>query len=379
MSERRPDILIVDDTPANLRLLGGMLGKQGYKSRPVPSGALALQAIESEPPDLILLDINMPGMNGYETCERLKADARFRDIPVIFISALGETEDKLRAFSAGGVDYVSKPFQFAEVEARISTHLRLRALQRELEQHNRHLSELVTAQVKEISDAQHATIFALAKIAEAKDEDTGAHLLRVRQYCRAIAERLGERKAFPVPVLIDREFVEVIEWASPLHDIGKVCVPDAVLLKRGPLTQEEWAVMRTHTTVGARTLESVLVNYPRNAFVKMGVEIARSHHERWDGSGYPEGLAGEAIPLAARIFTVADQYDALRSPRPYKPPFDHEKTFRILVEGDGRTSPEHFDPRVLAAFREVAPELARIWDRFAEEESRSRKEPAEPA
>ena len=152
-----------------------------------------------------------------------------------------------------------------------------------------------------------------------------------------------------------------------------------VLLKRGSLTQEEWAVMRTHTTVGARTLESVLVNYPRNAFVKMGVEIARSHHERWDGSGYPEGLAGEAIPLAARIFTVADQYDALRSPRPYKPPFDHEKTFRILVEGDGRTSPEHFDPRVLAAFREVAPELARIWDRFAEEESRSRKEPAEPA
>ncbi len=362
MSERKPDILIVDDTPANLRLLGGMLAKQGYKSRPVPSGALALQAIESEPPDLILLDINMPGMNGYETCERLKADARYRDIPVIFISALGETEDKLRAFSAGGVDYVSKPFQFAEVEARISTHLRIRALQRELEQHNRHLSELVAEQVREISDAQHATIFALAKVAEAKDEDTGAHLLRVRQYCRALAVHLAERNVFPGG--IDKEFIEVIEWASPLHDIGKVSVPDAVLLKRGPLTPEEWSVMRTHATVGARTLESVLVSYPRNTLVKMGAEIARSHHERWDGSGYPEGLAGEAIPLAARIFTVADQYDALRSPRPYKPPFDHDRTVRILLEGDGRTMPHHFDPHVLAAFREIAPEFATIWDRW---------------
>jgi len=368
MTDRKPDILIVDDTPANLRLLSGMLGKQGYKSRPVPSGALALQAVESEPPDLILLDINMPGMNGYEVCGKLKGDERFRDIPVIFISALGETEDKLRAFSAGGVDYVSKPFQFAEVEARIATHLRLRALQRELERHNRHLSELVAHQVKEISDAQHATIFALAKVAEAKDEDTGAHLLRVRQYCRAIADRLGERNAYPGR--IDRDFIEIIEWASPLHDIGKVSVPDAVLLKRGPLTPEEWAVMRTHTLVGARTLESVLVSYPRNAFVQMGVEIARSHHERWDGSGYPEGLAGEAIPLAARIFTVGDQYDALRSPRPYKPPFDHDWAVRVILEGDRRTSPAHFDPRVLTAFREVAPELSRIWDRFAEEENR---------
>ncbi len=197
MNERKADILIVDDTPANLRMLGGMLAKQGYKSRPVPSGILALKAVESEPPDLILLDINMPGMNGYEVCEKLKADERFRDIPVIFISALGETEDKLRAFSAGGVDYVGKPFQFAEVEARISTHLRLRFLQRELERHNDHLADLVAEQVKEISEAQQATIFAIAKVAEARDFDTGAHLQRVRRYCRALATRLKERNAFP--------------------------------------------------------------------------------------------------------------------------------------------------------------------------------------
>ncbi len=366
MADQKANILIVDDTPANLRLLGGMLVKQGYKSRPVPNGALALQAVESEPPDLILLDINMPGINGYEVCGRLKADERFRDIPVIFISALGETEDKLRAFSAGGVDYVSKPFQFEEVEARISTHLKLRMLQRELEKHNRHLSELVAEQVKEISEAQHATIFALAKLAEAKDEDTGAHLLRVRQYCREMTTWLLRENVFPG--LIDDVFLEIIEWASPLHDIGKVAIPDAVLLKRGPLTPEEWKTMKTHATAGAQTLESVLVSYPRNSFVKMGVEIARSHHERWDGSGYPEGLSGEDIPLAARIFTIADQYDALRSARPYKPPFDHEKTVRILVEGDGRTLPVHFDPRVHHAFRQVEKELKNIWDRFVENE-----------
>ena len=362
MSERKADILIVDDTPANLRMLGGMLAKQGYKSRPVPSGALALKAVESEPPDLILLDINMPGMNGYEVCEKLKADPRHRDIPVIFISALGETEDKLRAFSAGGVDYVGKPFQFAEVEARISTHLKLRSLQRELERHNLHLSDLVAEQVKEITEAQHAMIFAIAKVAEARDSDTGAHLQRVRLYCRALARRLVARDAFPGR--IDDRFIEVLEWASPLHDIGKVCVPDTVLLKRGSLTPDEWAIMKTHTTVGAQTLESVLVRYPRNAFVKVAVEIARSHHERWDGSGYPEGLQGEKIPLAARILTIADQYDALRCPRPYKAPFDHARAVDILANGDGRTLPGHFDPRVLDGFRECEGEFSAIWEEF---------------
>ena len=270
MNDRKADILIVDDTPANLRMLGGMLATQGYKSRPVPSGALALKAVESEAPDLILLDINMPGMNGYEVCEKLKADERYRDIPVIFISALGETEDKLRAFSAGGVDYVGKPFQFAEVEARISAHLNLRMLRRQLERHNAHLSELVAEQVKEISEAQHATTFAIAKMAEARDSDTGAHLQRVRRYCHTLAMRL-------------------------------------------------------------------------------------------------KGVSGESIPLAARIVSIADQYDALRSPRPYKAPLPHESAVRILTEGDGRTRPEHFDPRVLGAFRATEDEFARIWGEYTSE------------
>jgi putative two-component system response regulator len=359
MTTPRADIMIVDDTPENLRVLAGMLGKQGYRTRPLPSGSLALAAARSEPPDLILLDINMPGMSGYEVCHQLKTDDRLKHIPVIFISALGETEDKLRAFAAGGVDYISKPFQFPEVEARISTHLKLRQLRQDLERHNHHLSELVAEQVKDISDAQHATIFALAKLAEARDRDTGAHLLRVRRYCRALASHLAGRNTFPRQ--IDAAFIDLLEWASPLHDIGKVCIPDTILLKHAPLTPEEWAVMRTHTTLGATTLESVLVSYPRNPLVRMGCEIARSHHERWSGGGYPQGLAGEAIPLPARIFKIADHYDALRSTRPYKPPLSHAETVRIFTEGDDRTRPDHFDPRVLAAFREIETVFAGIW------------------
>ena len=364
MAEQPSDILIVDDTPANLKLLSGMLVQRGYKARPVPNGALALQAIQSKPPELILLDINMPGMNGYEVCRRLKASEQYRDIPVIFLSALGETEDKLRAFEAGGVDYISKPFHFEEVDARISTHLKLRRLQRDLEDHNRRLSELVQKQVKEISDSHLATIFALAKLAESRDEDTGAHLFRVRKYCRALAihlarENVGGR-------VIDEPFVENLFFSSALHDIGKVSIPDAILLKKGPLTAEEWAVMKTHTTLGALTLEAVLESHPENDMLRMGKEIARSHHERWDGTGYPQGLAGEEIPLPARIFAMADQYDALRSTRPYKRGFTHEETVRIIVEGDGRTMPHHWDPAILAAFRVLEPEFLDIWTRFQE-------------
>lgn len=359
MNTTIPNVLIVDDVPENLRVLAGVLGKQGFRCRPVPRGRLALSAARHEPPDLILLDVNMPEMDGYEVCRQLKGDDALRDIPVIFISALEETEDKLRAFEAGGVDYVSKPFHIPEVIARITTHLKLRALQKELERHNHRLSDLVAEQVKDISNAQRATIVALAKLSEARDEDTGAHLLRVRRYCRALATHLAGRNAFPGQ--IDGAFIDLIDWASPLHDIGKVCIPDAILLKRAPLNAEEWSVMKTHAALGAATLESVLAVYPGNRLLRVGAEIARSHHERWCGGGYPDGLVGDAIPLSARIFNVVDQYDALRSVRPYKPAFSHEDAVRTIVLGDGRTQPDHFDPRVLAAFRELAPAFADIW------------------
>ncbi len=319
-----------------------------------------MEAARRQPPDIILLDINMPEMDGYQVCATLKADPNLVPIPVIFISANNEVFDKVTAFSLGGVDYVTKPFQFEEVEARVETHLELRRLQVEMEKMNRSLQDQVRAQVKEISDSQIATIVALAKISEYRDEDTGNHILRVQRYCRALAQRLAKDKVFGD--LVDEAFIETIFHASALHDIGKVGIPDSILLKPGKHTPEEWEIMKTHAAIGAETLSTVLKTYPNSAFLKMGKEIAKSHHERWDGSGYPQGLAGESIPFSARILVLADQYDALRNKRPYKPPFDAAKTYSIITEGDGRSDPKHLDPRVLAAFKGMAGEFEAIYE-----------------
>jgi putative two-component system response regulator len=311
----RGNILVVDDTRVNLTLLHKMLGDKGYRVRPVLSGSLALKAAATDPPDMVLLDISMPEMDGFEVCRRLKEDPRLRDIPVIFISASTETEGKVRAFHRGGVDYITKPFQIEEVEARVETHLKLRRAQAEVERYNRYLEQLVAEKVKEISESQLAMIFAMVKLAESRDDETGTHIWRVREYCVALAGVLqrqeGLRDAFTEP------FVRDLYNAAPLHDIGKVGISDAILLKPEKHTAEEFEIMKTHTTIGAHTLRGVGEKYPKNGFVTMGAEIAQSHHERWDGSGYPQGLVGEAIPLAARIMSVADIYDALRTTRRY--------------------------------------------------------------
>ena len=355
-----PDILVVDDNPANLQALVGMLKDRGYKARPVPSGELALEAARRLPPDLILLDINMPVMNGFEVCVHLKNDAALKDIPVIFLSALSDTDDKVKAFTVGGVDYITKPFRFEEVNARVSTHVQLRHCQVQIEQHNLRLVELVRAKVAELTDSQMATIMALSKLAEYRDEETGNHILRVQKYCQLLASRLSEEASFSRS--IDAAFIDNIYHASPLHDIGKVATPDHILLSSVPLRKEDFEIMKRHAVVGANILTSVLERYPGNAFIKMGLEMARSHHEHWDGTGYPDGLKGEEIPLAARILIIVDQYDALRNVRPYKPPFSAEKTYKIITEGDGRTMPDHFDPRVLAAFKELFSQFEGICD-----------------
>ncbi|MGH9425029.1 MAG: HD domain-containing phosphohydrolase, partial [Terriglobia bacterium] len=293
---------------------------------------------------------------------------RLKKIPVIFLSSLSETVDKVKAFAVGAVDYITKPFQPQEVQARVATHLKLYYLQGELERHNQHLQELVQEQVKEIVDSHMATIFALAKLAESRDDDTGNHIRRVQAYCKVLALRLGRQALLDLN--IDDAYVADLFHTAPLHDIGKVGIPDAILLKPDRLTPEELAVMKTHTLIGASTLEEVLRGYPDNMFVKMGLKIARSHHERWNGSGYPDGLTGEAIPLAARILALADQYDALRNARPYKPPFAHKKACDIIIEGDGRTMPEHFDPRALQAFIDSREQFESIFKNFRDEELR---------
>lgn len=342
------NILIVDDTVENLTLLARMLKDCGYIARPVPNGRLALQAARGEKPDLILLDITMPEMDGFEVCRQMKKDPILRDIPVLFISALTQTIEKVKAFEAGGVDYISKPFQFEEVKARVETHLHLHKLQLSLE-------DQVERQVKEIVELQMGMIFGLAKLAEARDSDTGRHLERIQILCRRFSEELRKNPRFADQ--IDDQFCDMIFHASPLHDIGKVAIEDCILLKPGKLTAEEFEKMKLHTIIGASTLEEVQNRFPNNDFLNMGIQIARWHHEKWNGSGYPDGLIGEMIPLCARIMAIVDVYDAVRSKRVYKDPIPHEEACKIILRERGT----HFDPAIIDVFVQLQDELEHIW------------------
>jgi putative two-component system response regulator len=344
----------VDDTPENLRLLAGALLEQGYKVCAFPSGPMALRAVAQDVPDLVLLDINMPEMDGFEVCARLKANKALRDVPVIFISAVHEIGVKLDAFKKGGVDYITKPFQLDEVFARVATHLELKQVRDILKEHNVDLTQTVSEQLRELSNAQAATIVALAKLSQSRDDDTGLHVERMGTFSGILAAEIEGRLEESD---IDERFAVTIVKAAVLHDIGKVGIPDDILLKPGKLTPAEFEIMKQHTVIGHQTLEAVLESYPRNLMVQMGADIARSHHERWDGSGYPDALAGNAIPLSARIVAVADVYDALRSRRPYKEPFTHEDSSAIIFEGRGR----HFDPTVVDAFEAREDDMQAAW------------------
>ena len=347
----KPSILIVDDVTANLELLTELLRKQGYEPRPVPSGKFALMAAKADPPDLILLDINMPEMNGFEVCARLKADVALKDIPLIFITGIAETADIVKAFSMGAVDYITKPFQLEEVCVRIETHLRLRRLQIEVEKYNNHLEDLVQNKIKEISRSQMATIFALAKLAESRDGETGRHLERVQTLCRILA---CELRCVPhYRGIITDHYIDNLCQAAPLHDIGKVGIADSILLKQGGFSNEEHVQISLHATIGAETLRSVHAEYPGNSIIAMGIDIAQSHHEKYDGTGYPERLKGDAIPLSARIVALADVYDALRSKRTYKLALPHSETAEIIIKGRGT----QFDPEVVDAFARRSPEF----------------------
>jgi len=358
LADRSPEILVADDDERTLSLLVELLTRYGYRTRPVSDGPSALRSVKEQPPDLILLDISMPGISGYEVCECIKADPALRDTPVIFISGFHETLDKVKSFAVGGVDFLTKPFQLAELRARIDTHLKIGRLQRELERYNRELEMRVASQVEEISESQMATIFALAKLAESRHVDTGKHIERTRIFCRLLAVHLRQRSDFQP--LIDELFIHNIYHASPLHDIGKVGISDTTLLKPGRYSAEEYADMKNHTLIGARTLEAVRSRYPSNSFLAMGIEIARSHHEKWDGSGYPDGLVGSSIPLSARIMAVADVYDALRSPRTYKPAYSHQVSRDVILADCGK----HFDPNVAQVFLDLESEFEEIRNRM---------------
>ena len=360
-SGQKIDIMVVDDQPVNLRLMEEVLSQFGYSVRSFPRGRLALAAASKNAPDLFLLDVTMPEMDGFEVCRRLRSDHALSAIPVIFLSARSDTEDKLAAFHSGGFDYVTKPFAAEEVRARIETQLSLHALRAKVEGQNQELEHLVQEQAREIAAGNMATIFALARLADSRDNETGQHLERVQMLCRLLAVEM--RSYAKYSDTITPGYVHDIFQASPLHDIGKVAIPDAILLKPGRLTIEEFAVMKTHTVRGAHTLELVLAQHPANAFVRMGIEIARSHHEKWDGSGYPDGLTGREIPHSARIMAVADCYDALRSQRCYKGAHSHEESCDFII----RERERHFDPdvvhalcRVEGSFRQTTETLSKL-------------------
>jgi putative two-component system response regulator len=347
-------VLIVDDAPENLRLLSAVLKRGGLVPRPVTSGRFAIEAAINDPPDLVLLDICMPEMSGLDVCRWFKGDERLRAIPVVFISGLLGTDDKMEAFRVGAVDYILKPFQEQEVLARVRTHLSLRSLQRQLMSYNLQLEQRIAEQVNVVAASHVATIFALAKLAEARDDNTGQHIERVQHFAKVLAERMREMRLYGTR--LTGLFIDNVRQTASLHDIGKVGILDAILLKAGKLTSNEFEEMKKHCALGADTLAAVLKRYPSNQFLRMGVDVARSHHEKWDGSGYPDGLKGEEIPLAARIVALSDFYDALTSNRCYRSAFSHEDTCRMIEEGSG----SHFDPNIFAAFRTVQGQFMRI-------------------
>jgi len=334
MSENGSTILVVDDTPANLGVLFDMLDRAGYEVLVSQSGASAIKRARHTQPDLILLDVMMPEMDGFETCRRLKAHARTRSVPVIFMTALSETVDKVTGLSLGAVDYITKPIQIEEVLARVRTHLTLQRLHNELKAKNAmladrevHLSQLVEQQTHKIEVITLALVNALEHANAANDQETGEHIKRVGEYSALLAEHYG----------CDREFVKRIKLYAPLHDVGKVGLPDALLKKPGKYTEAEFVAMQEHVRIGARILEG-------DGIDPMAHNIALYHHEKWDGSGYVHQLRGEAIPLEARIVTLVDVFDALSSSRVYKEAFPEAQVERILREESGR----HFDPALVA-------------------------------
>jgi len=358
----KPSLLIVDDDPDLVAIIQTLL-KAHYHTDTASDGAQALDfAFGATPPDLIVLDIMMPGMSGYDVCRRLKADARTRDIPVIFLTALSKAKDEQMGFDVGAVDYITKPISQPILLARIRNHLALKAASDFLKDKNSYLEQEVARRTREVRAVQDATIMALATLAETRDQETGNHIRRTQNYVRALAKKLQPRPRFVGE--LDDETIELLYKSAPLHDIGKVGIPDAILLKPGKLTPTEIAVMNTHATLGRDAIAAAesLLDAP-SSFLRLAREIAHYHHEKWDGSGFPDRLAGDAIPLSARLMALADVYDALISRRVYKPAFPHEKAVEIIREGRGN----HFDPEIADVFLEIQGEFHAIAVKFADD------------
>lgn len=355
------NILIVDDTKFNIKILEDTLSKD-YKLSVAMNGKSALKFMEEIVPDIILLDIIMPEMDGFEVFSKMKEDNRLKDIPVIFLSAVTDINSKAKAFEMGAVDYVTKPFEVAEVKARVNTHLSLQLAQRELSMQNEILNMKVEERTREIALTQEATLETIANLAEYRDPETGGHINRTKGYIQVLAERLKEHHKYKD--VINDTIIRSYYKASPLHDIGKIGIRDEVLLKPGKLTPSEFEEMKQHTVIGYETLKMAANQLGNNSFLTDAMEFALHHHEKWDGTGYPDGLKGEEIPISCRLMAIADVYDALISKRIYKPAFSHNKSVAIILEGNGT----HFDPDLIEIFKEVNGKFREIAIQFADSE-----------
>ena len=361
MGKKQPVVLVVDDVADNLALARALLRNQ-YDVKLAASGEQALTMVHSDPPDLILLDIMMPGLDGYETCSRLKADERFRRIPVIFLTAKAEIEDEERGFSLGAVDYITKPLNPSLLLARVHTHLQLKQTQDALNERNEFLEAEIVRRVNEITLLQEVAITAMASLAETRDRETGGHIQRTVHYVKALAEHLRQQGFYEE--VLTPEAICLMAKSAPLHDIGKMGIPDMILWKPAKLNSEEFALVQRHPLIGKRAIEGAeKLLGTSDSFLRYAKEMAYSHHERWNGTGYPENLAGEQIPVSARLMALADVYDAIISRRVYKDPMPHENAVEIIREESG----QQFDPVVVQAFLTLADRFREISETFRDE------------
>ncbi|WP_419781569.1 HD domain-containing phosphohydrolase [Maridesulfovibrio sp.] len=348
--ERKRKILVVDDEPHNIVLLEGILSKLGHDVVGAENAVVALEVLDRSF-DLVLSDVMMPVMNGFEFVTKIRENEETQDIPVIMVTTLSQRDDRLKAVEVGANDFITKPIDIVELKIRTNSMLKQKAQHDEIKSFQVDLHEMVenrTLELREalarLDEAHVETIHHLCAAAEYKDEETANHLVRMAEYSRILAENIG----------LDQKTVELIHTSAPMHDIGKIGIPDSILLKPGTLTAEEWDVMKSHAIIGGNILSMGSSDY-----INMGAVIALSHHEKWDGSGYPNGFSGDEIPLPGRICAVADVFDALTSKRPYKEPFSIEKSLEIMKEGRGN----HFDPQLIDIFFDNIDEILEIQEK----------------
>ena len=360
MKDSRSKIIIVDDIVANLDQ-GRNILKTFYSVYPAQSAAKLFEILENVIPDLILLDINMPEMNGYEAINRLKADKRYTDIPVIFLTAINNDESELEGLELGAVDYISKPFSVPLLLKRIENHLLivkqksdLLKNQARLQDYADNLKNMVMEKTEEVLQLQSVVLATIADLVEFRDKSTGGHIMRTQRYLKVIIDGLAQNMAYQE--IIAKWDMDYFLQSAQLHDVGKIAISDLILNKPGKLTPEEFEIMKTHVTAGVDAIERVLNNTKSHSFLEHALVIAGTHHEKWDGSGYPLGLRGRSIPLEGRIMAIVDVYDALISERPYKKAFTHEEACQIIIEGSGT----HFDPVLVDVFINAKDEFARI-------------------